>query len=214
MRCIAVYKKVAFDIVKDGITTYHSRFFHGKCVNSVVDDNNLGDVLQTRLLLEKNAYECRYIFQPRRNLVVPDSVRKRLCNLRNISFFQASFTKLFFCPYRKGDLSLGPDDFRELEQWWSSFRHDENLRQEIESFYELILPSQVRLMKEYPTAAPVAFNLEPWRTAHLDLSLAMLEHYPGIWSSEGIILRDDVFELIEEFFCWDYFNQVQFNVDQ
>jgi hypothetical protein len=214
MRCIALYKKVAYDTVKDGISVYHARFFHGQFVNTVVDDNNLGDALQTRLLLEKNAYECRYIFQPQRNLVIPDSARKRLLNIRNIAFFQVSFTKLFFCPYRKGDQSLGPDDFREFKQWLSSFRHDEKLRQEIENFYELILPSHVRLMKEYPAATPVAFNLEPWRNAHLNLSSEMLERYPGIWSSEGIVLREDVFKLIEEFFCWDYFNRVQFNVDQ
>jgi len=76
------------------------------------------------------------------------------------------------------------------------------------------LPSHLRVVKEYPKADYVTFNLETWRTRHLNLSSAMLECYPGIWSGEGVVFREDVFDLIEEFFCWDYFNRAQFKVDR
>ncbi len=46
MRCVILYKQVAFDSLVDGLSAYHSGLFHGRYQNTLVDDNNLGDKLE------------------------------------------------------------------------------------------------------------------------------------------------------------------------
>jgi hypothetical protein len=214
MNCSIVYKKTSYDPTRDGINAYHAEFFHGKLLNEKIDDNNLGDVLTIPLKLQKNAFNLRYIFQPQRNLVVPEGVKLKLKSFTNISFFRVSFQKLFFAPYKKGDFSLGPESYYDLEDWLASFKHEEGLRQEIEIFYELILPEFGQIKKEFGPLEAVEFNLKPWRQSRLDISKKMLQVFPAIWSTEGIIFRQDVFDSIEEFFCWDYFHKGQFTIDR
>lgn len=213
MKCWVVYKKTSFASLKDGINAYHAQLFHGKLLNEKVNDNNLGDILTTPLKLQKNAYDLRHIFQPQRNLVVPESVKQKLKSFSNVSFYPIVFCKLFFAPYEKGDLSLGPESYYDLEDWLASFKHEEGLRQEIENFYELILPAHDRIKKDFSPFETVKFNLQPWCESQLDLSKEMLQIFPAIWSAKGIVFRQDVFELIEEFFTWDYFHKGQFTVD-
>lgn len=212
MRCTAVYKKVSYDPLRDGIDAYHAELFHGRLLNKKVDDNNLGDVLTIPLELEKDVFDLRYIFQPQRNLVIPESAKQRLSTVPQIAFYPVVFKKLFFAPYRTGDLSLGPESYYDLEPWLDSFRHEEGLRQEIENFYELILPAHDRLTKEFNNLRVIEFNLQTWRAARLTLSEEMFRTYPAIWSAEGIVFRQDIFEMIEEFFSWDYFHKGQLEV--
>jgi hypothetical protein len=212
MKCWIVDKKVAYNPLEDGIDAYHAVLFHGRVRNKAIDDNNLGDTLINPLHLEKNAYELRYIFQPQRNLVIPESAKQGLVAFSNISFFPVVFNKLFFLPYKTGDLSVGPETFDEMEKWLASFKNEEALRQEIEKFYELILPTIDRLKVEYKNLQVVKFNLESWRKTELELSEEMLQAFPAIWSSEGIIFREDVFKLVKEFFSWDYFHKAQFDI--
>lgn len=212
MKCLIVKKRTSFDAATEGMSAYHSAMFHGQFLNHIVDDNNLGDVLTNNLRLQKNAYDLRYIFQPQRNLVIPEAARHRLSGVPNISFFPVIFEKLFFASYRKGDLSLGPDSYHDLEKWLDSFKHEKNLLQEIEDFYEMILPNHSRVVNEFSGMHPVKFDLEPWRKVELALSTEMVSKYPAIWTVAGIVFRTDVFELIQQFFNWDYFNKAEANL--
>ncbi len=214
MKYWIVYKKVAYNPLKDGIDTYHAALFHGRVCNKTIDDNNLGDALINPLHLEKNAYDLRYIFQPSRNLVVPESAKQKLVAFSNISFFPVVFNKLFFLPYKTGDLSVGPETFDEMENWLASFKNEEGLGQEIENFHELILPAHNKLKVKFKELQIVEFDLESWRKTDLELSEEMLQAFPAIWSSKGIIFREDVFKLIKEFFSWDYFHKLQFTFRQ
>lgn len=214
MKCWAIKRRVAYDPLRDGIDTYHAALFHGTVRNKLIEHNNLGDTLTTPLQLEKNAYDLHYIFQPERNLVIPEGAKQRLIVFPNVAFFPVVFSKLFFLPYKKGDLSVGPETFYEMENWLASFKGEEGLRHEIEQFYELVLPNHDRLKLEFKNLHTVEFNLESYRKSRLELSQEMLQAFPAIWSREGIIFRQDVFDLIEEFFSWDFFHRGQFSLDE
>jgi hypothetical protein len=207
VKYVAVYKKVSYRPDRDGIDAYHVALFHGRVVNKRVCDNNLGDELRFPLELEKDAYELRYIFQPQRNLVVPEDAKANLSGVRNVGFFPVVFTKLFYAPYRTGDLSLGPDSYYELNQWLDSFKNEERLRFEIDTFYELIIPSHERLAQQFAQIHNVQFDLPQGRKVQLALSAKMLLEFPVIWSHKGIIFREDAFRMVEGLFCWDYFDR-------
>lgn len=160
MNCVIVAKKTSYDPEKDGITTFHAALFHGKFVNTKVDDHHLGDALTNPLRLEKNAYDCRHIIQPQRNLIVPQHIRERLAEVPNIDFFPVIFEKVFFTPAERGDFSVGPRNFSGFRKWWDSFRHEPRLKEEIEPFFELIIPELVRLQPTYADAARIQFNLQ------------------------------------------------------
>lgn len=210
MECVIVQRKVSYIPMRDGIDVYHACLYHGSVVNHEVDDNNLGDKLSIKLQLEKNAYDCRYIIQPHRNLIVPEGAKRKLEFAPNIAFFPVVFTKLFYVPFHKGDFALGPETFDDLQNWLDAFPHDEGLRREIEDFYELILPRHDRLVRMFHNLQRVRISLASWRDSSVDLSREMLSSYPVIWEPEGIIFRRDVFDLIQEFFCWDFFRRAQF----
>lgn len=212
MTGVVINKKVSFHWSVDRINTYHSALFHGTVINKTVDDNNLGDALEIPLQLEKNAYDSCHIIKPNRNLVVPESAKQRLVGVQNISFFKVVFAKLFFVAFKEGDRSVGPEDFREFDLWLASFPHQEGLRHETENFYELVVPAHVRLLQEFKEVRAVGFTLKPGRASELALSEDMLLKYPVIWTTEGIVFRDDVYRLIEDFFRWDYFYRGPFTL--
>jgi len=212
MKIAIVDKKVSYNPLIDGIDIYHAKLFHGRILNGKINDNHLGDELTTPLELEKDAFDLHYIFQPQRNLVIPQSAKQRLATVSQIMFFPVVFKKLFFVPYQKGDLSLGPNSSYDVEAWLGAFKHEEGLRREIESFYELVLPNYNKLQQEFTNLRRIEFNLVPWRKECLALSTEMLRTFAVIWSGKGIILRQDVFETIQEFFSWDYFHKVQLDL--
>jgi hypothetical protein len=104
-------------------------------------------------------------------------------------------------------LTAGPADFTEFRDWWNSFQHEPNLKYEIEPFFELVVPNLARLEPNFPDATSIQFNLVPWRTDQLRLCKAMLEKFPIIWTTEGVVFRHDVFESIETSFSWTYFHK-------
>jgi hypothetical protein len=213
MRCFVVKRKVSYDPLKDGITTYHAALFHGNVINKKVDDNNLGDRLNTPLRLEKDVYDCTHIIQPDRNLVIPESVKRRLAAVSHIAFYAVIFEKLFFFPYKTGELSIGPEDFNDMESWLNSFPDQPSLKQEIEPFYELVLPSHERITPEFSDVHPVEFSLLDWKLSIVQLSASMLQKYAVIWTVEGTVFREDVFNLVEPYFSWTFFNKGEFDLD-
>jgi hypothetical protein len=212
MRCFVVKRKVSYDPLKDGITTYHAALFHGNALNKKVDDNNLGDPLNTPLRLEKDVYDCTHIIQPDRNLVIPESVKRRLAAVSHIAFYAVIFEKLFFFPYKAGELSIGPEDSNDMESWLDSFPGQPSLTQEIEPFYELVLPSHERITPEFSDGHPVEFNLLDWKLSIVELSASMLRKYAAIWTVEGTLFREDVFNLVEPYFSWTFFNKGEFDL--
>ena len=109
-------------------------------------------------------------------------------------------------------MSVGPKDFSQFCSWWNSFKHEPNLLHEVEPFFELVIPELVRLEPNFPEATSVQFNLEPYRTSELKLCEAMLDKFPIVWTTEGIVFREDIFALIEASFSWTYFQRAQFVV--
>jgi len=205
MNAVLVDKKTAVTWERDKLLTYHVEMFHGTVVNERIHDNHLGDGVSVPLRLEKNVYKSNYIIKPCRNLILPEGAKQRLDSISNIEFLQVLFTKLFFAPFEKGDHSFGPEDYRQLDSWLASFRNDGALRQEMHIFFELVVPKHTEVLPEFKEVVTFDFKPDYWLPCTLALSREMLLKYPVMWSKDGVILREDVFKLIEEFICWDYF---------
>ena len=208
MNFYIVAKRTSFDGIN--MTGYQSDMFHG----DEPEDNirqviyTYGDKLEERVHLEVNLFNLADIIKPSRHLVVSEKIKNILADVKNIAFLQVAFDKIINVPYKPGML---PDTHknlfsREPYSFTSLYEHDPSLT--IGNYYELIAPEIYIIEKSYSDLAEFCFKYPGSNYMYkLKLSRTMLNDNPVIWTSDGVIFRDFVFEKIEKYFNWDYFKK-------
>jgi hypothetical protein len=206
MRIQILYKKVSYSLELDRINAYHAALFHGRLRNQIIKDKHWGDALDP-LVIEKNVFDCKYVFQPQRNLVIPTAAMEKLTGFPHVGFQKVVFSKLFYCAYHKGSDEFGPRSCDQLGEWLDEFKHDPQLAATIEPFYELLIPNyrQVFSVDEHTQEYTFRSVMRNWLQSTLKLSPHLLSEYPMMWSNEGILVRSDIATLLHEHFDWDYF---------
>jgi hypothetical protein len=213
MNFYLIGKTTAFDGIN--MTGYQSDMFHGD-----ESENNIrqviyayGDILEEKIHLDVNLYNLADIIKPSRHLVVSEKIKKILSGEKNIAFLQVVFDKIINVPYKPGIL---PDTYEKLfthqpYSFTSLYKHDPSLT--IGNYYELIAPEIYEIEANYDDLTEFEFEyLDSTATFELKLSKTMLNDNPVIWTSEGTIFRDFVFEKIKDFFNWDYFQKREYNI--
>lgn len=209
-----VGKKTAFDGIN--MTGYQSGMFHGD-----ETENNIrqviytyGNKLEEKIHLEVNLFNLAEIISPSRHLVVSEKIKNILNDIKNVDFLQVVFDKIINVPYEPGIL---PDTYENLfyykrpYSFTSMYEHDPSLT--IGNYYELIAPEIYEIEERYNDLKEFEFKyLDSNATFKINLSETMLNDNPILWTSEGVIFRIFVFEKIEKYFNWDYFEKKKYAI--
>lgn len=213
MKLYLVWKKTEFDGIN--MTGYQCDMFHG-CENENKFRKEIysyGDRLATQNHFDVNIYNLGEIIKPGRHLVVSEKIKKILESFNNIAFLQAIFDKIVNIPYEAGKL---PDTCENLFtnqpiSFLNIYEHDPSLT--IGNYYELIAPEVYVIEENYHDTEKISFQYrETSLTFDLNLSELMLTENPIIWTSEGSIFRDFVFEKIASYFNWDFFEKKEYDI--
>lgn len=207
-----IWKKTSFDGVN--MTGYHCDMFHG----CEVENNprtviyTYEDKLEEKIHLVVNLYNLGDIIKPCRHLVVSERVRNILAPVKNIAFLQVIFDKIINISYKAGII---PDENLFTNQPYSftnMYKHDSSLI--IGNYYELIAPEIYEIEQNYDDITEFEFQYrETDLSFKLKLSKTMLNENHIIWTSEGIIFRDFVFDTIEQYYNWDYFERKKYSIN-
>jgi len=199
------------------IDAFHAEMFHGSCTRGGTPGyyckNYFPDSsLEHPLCLTKNVYKIADLFMPSAGTIVSEAVKERLSVLPNIAFFRVQFEKLFEFPYEEGDFSIYDDPcFTTAEDIIASSAHRPSLERRLQPYYELLIYRHQDIEPRFTDLSAVEMHIP--QSVYRDpliarLSVPMLERFPVLWHTHGLILAEKAYIILEDLVRPPYFSVV------
>lgn len=210
-----VVKAKAFFVGSTELEEFHARMFHGTADRGGKRPNRnnayLAYNVDQPLQLHKNVHDMAHVFKPGGALVVSRAVRDAFGEIPGVQFAPVHFKTLFRHPYRAGDFSFHDEigNYFQQMQFIDELKHDERLAAEVGDYFELVAPPLRDLRQSFEplrqVAVPVGRSPD---NEEIPISQQLLLRHP-IYSCGAKVMSELVFEKLQPFINWTYFDHGQ-----
>lgn len=186
---------------------YHGTDFRPDVPFPSLPNHFLGDVVGVPLHLMRTSSFLPAICKPGICLVINESVRKKLTSLPNIEFAQCvtSFVRVPFDPNTDYQPVFRRIPYSTLGQAFHS-HFPADTAPPNSAYYELVTERHSRVSRKPKQQEFTARCSQTGDEFSVEIDPESTNKYPILFTSEGILIRRDVFDLIEDSLPHPYFS--------